>query len=79
MTEHQAFTFVSRDGEGVAARRHQNPDGTLGGWVAVTATVPKNAHVAPGAIVGPGEIVPEGASVKARTPMRGTSLLRDKA
>jgi len=35
----------------VAASRHVNPDGTLGGWVAATANVDQVAHVDPDAVV----------------------------
>ena len=44
--------FDFGDGFGpVAAARHVNPDGTLGGWVAVTASVADTVHVDPGARV----------------------------
>ena len=39
-------TFDFEDGNGlVAASRHKNPDGSLGGWVAATANVYGNARV----------------------------------
>ncbi len=40
------------DGKGpVPAHRHQNPDGTTGGWVADTAEVASTATIGPQALV----------------------------
>jgi len=40
--------FDFDDGNGpVPAHRHQNPDGSIGGWVADTATVAPTAEVGP--------------------------------
>lgn len=57
------FEFVEESGQVVKADRHINPDGTLGGWVAVTATVHKNAYVEMGALVPPGAHVTSGERV----------------
>lgn len=44
------FDFQDRKGP-VPAHRHQNPDGTPGGWVADTAMVAETATIGPDALV----------------------------
>ena len=44
--QRKVITFDFQDGKGsVPAHRHTNPDGSIGGWVADTATVAKTAYV----------------------------------
>ena len=68
MSEHKStFEFVDeKTGEVVSAHRHVNPDGSVGGWVADTATVGAGAYVEPGALVLPGTIIPPGECVYAK-------------
>ncbi|MEP3998920.1 MAG: hypothetical protein ABJM12_00845, partial [Ekhidna sp.] len=47
------FTFVTDSGHEVAAHRWKNPDGSVGGWVAETATIGKDSIVEIDAIVFP--------------------------
>ena len=58
------FAFVDASGHRVAASRHLNPDGTLGGWVARNARVGAGAVVEPGALVAPRAVVPPRQRVK---------------
>lgn len=57
------FTFNGTDGSKVEGVRWQNPDGSVGGWVAKTAIIDKTATidfmaiVGPGVTIGPGEVV----------------------
>lgn len=46
MSKRTAFDFGGGRGP-VPAHRHQNPDGSRGGWVADTATVDSTAHIGP--------------------------------
>jgi len=68
MTSH-TLTFVDEQGNKEKARRHQNPDGTKGGWVATsasvhpTAIVDVDAIVEPGRTIGPGEYVPNATAI----------------
>ena len=56
--------FDFGDGLGpVGAARHQNPNGTIGGWVATTATVTANAWVSVGATVGGHAMVGDMANI----------------
>ena len=50
-------TFYDQSGREVAGHRHRNPDGSLGGFVAETATVPASAHVDRTSQVGPGMVL----------------------
>jgi hypothetical protein len=43
-TEQEAATFDFGKGA-VPAHRHKNPDGSIGGWVANTATVADTAYI----------------------------------
>lgn len=54
---------------GVPARRHINPDGSIGGWVADTA------YVAPTAYVGPNARVCDYAQMSGYTRMNGNTRL----
>ncbi len=46
------LTFDFEDGKGpVAAKRHRNPDGSEGGWVADTARVEPTCYIGPNARV----------------------------
>ena len=60
------FDFVLQDGREVSAMRYVNPNGKVGGWVAVDAKIHRGAVIEPGAIVWPGaevgsdELVKEG-------------------
>ena len=42
----KTFDFKDRNGS-VPAKRHVNPDGSEGGWVADTATVEASCHIGP--------------------------------
>jgi len=55
---HQTFDFGSGP---VPAHRHKNPDGTVGGWVADTATVAPTAFIGLDALVYGNARVFEGA------------------
>ncbi len=59
------FEFAEENGRNVDAARHKNPDGSLGGWVANTATVDDGAYVEAGAIVPPGTHVKKGERIVA--------------
>lgn len=60
----EAVDFFREDGSRVEARRHINPDGSLGGWVATTARVHPSAIVEPGGLVGPESDVGPGQIVR---------------
>lgn len=55
--------FFDDNGQPVEARRHTNPDGRIGGWIAVDAKVPPSAIVDISAKVGPGVTLPDNARV----------------
>jgi hypothetical protein len=57
MLSEQAFAFITPDGDVIAAHRHQNADGTPGGWVASTAFVHPSAIVDVDALIGPGMVI----------------------
>jgi hypothetical protein len=65
MRKDVTITVTDSDGQEVALRRRQNPDGSIGGLVADNAEVPPglyvpfNSMVAPGACVAAGEVIPE--------------------
>ena len=59
--------------QGVVHKRHTNPDGKEGGWVAETATVHPQAWIHRNARVGGTATVESGARID------GTSLVVDKA
>jgi UDP-3-O-[3-hydroxymyristoyl] glucosamine N-acyltransferase len=54
MAAASSFTFVDQDGRETPAHRRENPDGTVGGWIAATANIHPTAIVEPDAIVEPG-------------------------
>jgi carbonic anhydrase/acetyltransferase-like protein (isoleucine patch superfamily) len=65
MTYSHKYTFIEPDGQRVEGHRHLIPDGSIGGWVAVNATVAGSAFVEAGAIVEPKAIVRPGSRVPA--------------
>lgn len=57
----RGLSVLRREAEvdGVTYRRHHNPDGSIGGWVAGTAQVPRTVHVCPKAfVVGEAKLLP---------------------
>lgn len=54
--------FATEDGS-VAGRRHINPDGSLGGWVPITMTVPQDVYIHPSAFVLPDAKLEKGREV----------------
>ena len=58
------FTFVDPSGRREKATRRQNPDGTIGGWVAASAVVHETAIVEVDAVVEPGVVVEAGRRIK---------------
>ena len=64
MAAAQSFTFVDPRGRRERAARRQNPDGSVGGWVARSATVHPTATIHVDAIVGPGSVVGAGEYVR---------------
>ena len=75
-----ASTFDFGDGNGaVAARRHVNPDGTEGGWVAETAHVAETATVTSGATVRGCAQVRDYARVTDSARVSGDALVCDNA
>ncbi len=77
-------TYDFGDGP-VPARRHRNPDGSEGGWVADTATVRStvivgiNAKVYGRAIVRGFTLLTENAIVKDSAVVEGSSWIADNA
>jgi len=70
-----ATTLDFGDGKGpVAAHRHRNPDGSLGGWIADTAYVAPTAHVSPDAVIYSNAWVGHNAHVGDGVRVRGTVL-----
>lgn len=75
MTYHHEFEFVLPGGNTVKARRHVNPDGAPGGWVAANAEVDSSVVVEETAIIEPNAVVRPGVRVKAGTVVKsGTTL-----
>lgn len=59
-----SFAFVDSQGTKVEASRYLNPDGNLGGWVAINAKVGRGAVIEPGAFVEPRAVVAPGRHIK---------------
>ena len=57
--------YETIDGELIACFRHKNPDGSLGGLIAETATVPETCYVHPTSWVGPDVTLSEHSEVPA--------------
>ncbi len=72
----QTLVFVNRaTGDSTQSQRHQNPDGSLGGFVALTAVVDETATVETDAFVEPGAQVLPNATVRTGTIVRaGTTF-----
>ncbi len=67
-------------GEGaVPAQQHQNPDGSLGGWVADTAYVAPTAYLGPDAVVYGNAWVMDNARVSGRAYIFGYARVFDNA
>jgi UDP-3-O-[3-hydroxymyristoyl] glucosamine N-acyltransferase len=73
-------TFDFGDGKGPApAHRHQNPNGSVGGWVADTATVATTVYVGVDARVFGGAQVYGNASVRGSARVFGNARVYDNA
>ena len=66
--ERTTFVFVLPDKTQIPGFRHRNPDGTLGGFVATTASVARSAFVHSEAFVEPGKVVGAYERVEADEP-----------
>jgi hypothetical protein len=62
---HGTAIFFEKDGSPVVARRHINPDGTLGGFVAPDVIVPPNVWIDRRALVLPGTVLAAGQRIGA--------------
>ena len=76
LLEQEEGLYDFGDGNGfVPANRHQNPDGTLGGWVADTANVDDTSHVDYEAqVFGSAEVV-NGSEIQDRALVSGRSFV----
>lgn len=75
-----AITFDFEDGNGpVPARRHRNPDGSVGGWVADTATVEPTAYVGADAKVYGNATVLDDAVLSGRATVSGNATVSGRA
>ena len=63
----------------VAAHRHTNPDGSIGGWVADTADVGEDAYVGKNAWVYDHAKIHNGASLHGTTEFGGNSVVFSSA
>jgi len=63
----------------VRARRHVNPDGSLGGWVATTAFVGPEVFIAPGASVYGRGCIEGSARILDEAEVRDTARVRGEA
>lgn len=73
-------TFDFQDGNGpIPARRHANPDGTPGGWVADSASVAATAYVASTAMVYGNAHVMNDAKILNSAKILGNANVRDRA
>lgn len=69
-------TFDFGDGNGpVPAHRHQNPDGSTGGWVAETVDISKTFATDTLAYIGPDALVYGRARIFGDVKIRGTSRI----
>lgn len=69
-------TFDFGDGNGpVPAHRHQNPDGSIGGWVAETVDISKTFATDTLAYIGPDALVYGRARIFGNVQIRGTSRI----
>jgi UDP-3-O-[3-hydroxymyristoyl] glucosamine N-acyltransferase len=66
MSRRESYTFVV-DGDEVAAKRWNNPDGSVGGWVAATAKIDSSATIEFDAVVEPKAVVGPNVRVKSGT------------
>jgi UDP-3-O-[3-hydroxymyristoyl] glucosamine N-acyltransferase len=74
----EVFNF--KDGYGpVPAAQHINPDGSIGGWVAATATVEATAYVGPEALVFGKARVYDSAWVYGEAQMYGSAWVYGEA
>ena len=60
--QEELITFDFGDGP-VRAHQHKNPDGSMGGWVANTATVKGTAYIGEDAKVSDNAVVADDAQV----------------
>ena len=55
--------FTLADGSVCPARRHQNTDGSVGGWVPVDMLIPEDVFLDATVIVHPGVVISPGAKI----------------
>lgn len=76
----QTDTFDFRDGNGpVAAKRHINPDGSIGGWVANTASVSETVILGPHATVFNSAKVSGNVKIFEQAQIFGNASVKDNA
>jgi UDP-3-O-[3-hydroxymyristoyl] glucosamine N-acyltransferase len=59
----EAACAIDGKGQPEAAFRHVNPDGTLGGWVAASASVARESWIHPQAIILTGAVIRAGVDI----------------
>jgi NDP-sugar pyrophosphorylase family protein len=75
-TKSSTMVFASEQGK-VEAHRHVNPDGSVGGWVAKTATVSPTATIAFDAAVYGTAVVSGSARVLDKATVSGSAVVTD--
>jgi hypothetical protein len=76
----EIITFDFGDGNGaVPAHRHKNPDGSLGGWVANTATVKKTVRIEIGAVIFGNAAILDHARIYDNAQVFGNAKVTDNA